>query len=122
MAPRKTTETPATETANGTVAVRVTLLLHVQPDAWKLDTDRPELDTDKLVAGMKAAGMSDGEAIANANKIIAARLSETAGVNAIRESVRTYVTDEITKLQRLTDAGVVISDVLAERKLARANS
>lgn len=88
------------------VQVRLSMIITLDSDKFAAD-DKPALDTDKLIAGMIAAGMTESEAKTYAAQTIAKR-NNSESVTALRESVRKYVISNVENLAQLSDANATV--------------
>jgi|SRR5215472_1253601 len=119
--PRKPTtppagNAPATEAKDTTIPVRVNCIVRIDPAKWVMP-EQPQLDPDKLVAALVAAGMPEELA-----KEQAAALAkpQASGPAAVRTAVREYVFGAIRVLEKLTAAGAEIID--RDREPAKAEA
>jgi hypothetical protein len=109
---------PAPETTD-TIAVRVDIVVHIDPAQWAADAPAAEVDTEKVLAGLVAAGIPEDQA-----KVMAARVTEApADANtpsAVRTAVREYVLAQVGGLEKLTTAKAKVVDRGAAEKAAAA--
>jgi hypothetical protein len=111
--------TKPTTPETSTIAVRVDIVVNIDPAQWPADAPAAEVDTDAVVKGLVAAGIPEDQA-----KVMAAKVTEApADANtpsAVRTAVRQYVLAQVGTLEKLTTAKAQIVDRQAAEKAAAA--
>jgi hypothetical protein len=109
----------ANPTPDTTIAVRVDIVVKIDPALWPADVPAAEVDTDAVVKGLVAAGIPEDQA-----KVMAAKVTEApADANtpsAVRTAVRQYVLAQVGTLEKITTAKASVVDRAAAEKAAAA--
>lgn len=109
----------ANPTPDTTIAVRVDIVVNIDPAQWPADVPAAQVDTDTVVKGLVAAGIPEDQA-----KVMAAKVTEAPAdantASAVRTAVRTYVLAQVAELEKLTTAKATVVDRGAAEKAAAA--
>jgi hypothetical protein len=109
-----TTPPPA---ENKRVPMRLTILVHVDPERWPADEPTEERpDAAKIAQALIAVGMSETSAASAAAAVVDAHDAKQAGgINATREAVRSYMLAALRELPKVTASEAIITDAYRDK-------
>jgi hypothetical protein len=101
-----------------TIPVRLSLLVHVDPDKWTATAPEttPTVDEAAVLAGLTAAGIDAEQAKQMVAQLTAPKAAAT-GPSAVRTEMREYMLAAVRGLERITASGATVAD--ADRPAAR---
>lgn len=117
MATKNTAPAPAP----ATIAVRVDVVVHIDPAKWQADAPAAQVDSAAIIKGLVAAGIPE-----DAATVMAAQLTKAPADGntpaAVRTAVREYVLAQVGGLEKITAAGATVVDRAAAEKAAAAKA
>jgi hypothetical protein len=101
-----------------TIPVRLSILVHVDPDKWTAtaEAEAPTVDEAAVLAGLLAAGIAEDQAKTMVAQLTAPAAAAT-GPSAVRTEMRAYMLAAVAGLDRIKAAGATVVD--ADRQPAK---